>query len=62
MTKHTNINTFCVKRDMFFAVTHEIMGKNLSEKDANLLCNKLNHEETDKTYVYYYIEEETNKK
>ena len=50
---------YCIKRDMFFAVNHEIIKEHLLEEEANELCTELNKEEVNDTYVYYYVEKET---
>ena len=48
-------NSYCVRRHMFFAVTNPIMKENLTKKEAEILCKKLNEEELDDTYVSYEV-------
>tara|TARA_R110000782_G_scaffold16029_1_gene46356 strand:- start:9322 stop:9534 length:213 start_codon:yes stop_codon:yes gene_type:complete len=52
---HVVSNSYCVKRHMFFSVTDPIMESDLTEKEANELCDKLNKEELDDTYVNYQV-------
>ena len=47
--------SYCVKKHMFFAVTNPVIESNLTKEDADKLCNKLNAEELDDTYVHYEV-------
>ena len=46
---------YCVKKNMFFAVTEPIIEDNLTKEQADILCKKLNDEELDSTYVWYTV-------
>jgi hypothetical protein len=47
--------SYCVKKHMFFAVTNPVIESNLTKEDADKLCDKLNAEELDDTYVHYEV-------
>jgi len=48
-------NSYCVKMNMFFAVTEPIIEDSLTKEQADVLCKKLNDEELDDTYVWYTV-------
>ena len=48
-------NSYCVKIHMFFSVTDPVMESGLTKAEANKLCDKLNKEEVDGTYVNYQV-------
>ena len=57
-TQVENINSYCVKRHMFFAVTDPIMEDNLTKAEAQKLCDELNYDEVangDGLYVHYEV-------